>query len=132
MWEGIRYSDAMMSNVTKSLAVATGGVLLASVAVAPAAMAYPPGNKVEVFTNKPNYKPRATVKVQASQLQRGCKVRVRIEGFDFQRQRVVTASRTRINTSINGPSRTGRYRAIVTTFGSGCVVETSRTVFWVR
>ena len=120
----------MMSNATRSIAVATGGLMLAGVAAAPSALAYPPGNKVEVFTNKANYNANATVRVKATQVQRGCKVRFRIAGFKFERNKVVSSSSSRVFANLRGPSNPGRYRVIVTTFGSGCTTETARS--WIR
>jgi len=104
--------------------------MLAGVAAAPSALAYPPGNKVEVFTNKANYNPNAKVKIKATQVQRGCKVRFRIAGFKFERNKVVSASKSRVFATLRGPRESGRYRVVATTFGTGCTTETSRT--WIR
>jgi hypothetical protein len=118
--------------VIKSIAAATSVLFLAGVAAAPAAMAYPPGNKVEVSTNKTKYKPKAKVKIKGSQLQPGCKVQFKIDGYNFTKKKVLTTSGRTLKTKLKGPKKPGKYKVYVKNFGPGCITESSKSTIRVK
>ncbi len=114
----------MWSQTSKTLTAATAGLLLVGTVAAPAAMAYPPGNKVQVSTSKGTYKAKSRVKIQLSQLQKGCKVRVKIvggAGTSF------TSSKSRARVSLKAPKKPGKYKVITTVSGAGCDKESGST-----
>lgn len=118
----------------KLLAAGAGAVVLGSTLAAPA-MAYPPGVRAEVYTDRAVYNARQWIRAQAVSVQPGCRVRIRWQGFNFQRTRTVTANRNGVAQSkVRAPrtNRTARYRVIILTKGSGCRQESDRNLFKVR
>lgn len=121
-----------ISTVTRSVALATTGLVAVGVVASPIAQAYPPGNKIEVYTNKVVYKAGQKVKIRTTQLQPGCNVQVKIEGYGYQKKKVYRDTGRSINTKMKGPKEPGRYKVYVKNFGKGCLTASSKSNFRIK
>jgi hypothetical protein len=116
------------------VAAAASGLLVVSAVGAPAALAYPPHHRAEVFTNKYKYKPDEKVKAKGVNVQPGCKVKFTYQGYSFEKVKNTTANskgvaKTRLK---HGPKKEGKYKVIINVSGTGCARETDKVTFKVK
>lgn len=126
----------MLSVQMKSLFVgALSAPLVLALVAAPAAQAYPPGNKPEVFVKKFKVKPGKAVKSRAVNIKPGCKVTFTYRGpvkrNSFNKSIVSRANKNGVaNATLRkGPRKPGKYKVIIRSGGNGCPPARATTSF---
>ncbi len=119
----------------------SGGKILISVLTVPLtvglvaapALAYPPGNKPEVFVKKSVFRPGKAVQARAVNIKPGCAVTFIYDapGRSFDKRVTSKANRNGVaDATLNqGPRRPGKYRVVIRTGGNGCPPGRAVTTF---
>jgi hypothetical protein len=116
---------------SKTSAVLLAGLVAAGAIAAPAAHAYPPGNRTEVFVKKTSIKPGKPIAAKAVSVKPGCVVTFTVRGNGFKKSTSARANKNGIAKGNVGkaPKVKGKYQLVARGGAANCPGFVTRTSF---